>query len=94
MNIPLLLCQIAHCRIFVIYKFGVSLCRTIGWLLYESTASLTDKICFMHEIPYTQKFSRYEIFTGQEANRIFAIIFLQITGPLWKGSTCYVLLQI
>ena len=45
-------------------------------------------------IPYTRKFSRYEIFAEQEANRIFAIIFSRITGRSWKGSTCYVLLQI
>ena len=37
-------------------------------------------------IPYTQKFSRYEIFAEQEANRIFTIIFLRITGSSWKGS--------
>ena len=47
-----------------------------------------------HGIPYTQKFSQYEIFAEQEANRIFTIIFLWITGPSWKGSMCYVLLQI
>ena len=35
-------------------------------------------------VPYTWKISRYEIFTEQEANRIFAIIFLRITGPSWK----------
>ena len=40
------------------------------------------------------KFLRNEIFAEQEANRIFTIIFLRITGPSWKGSTCYVLLQI
>ena len=34
----------------------------------------------------SQKFSLYEIFAEQKANRIFAIIFLQITGPSWKGS--------
>ena len=45
-------------------------------------------------IPYTQKFSWYEIFAEQEANRIFAIIFSRITDPSWKGSMCYVLLQI
>ena len=29
---------------------------------------------------------RYEIFSEQEANRIFAIIFSRITGSSWKGS--------
>ena len=37
-------------------------------------------------LPYKWKFSRYEIFAEQEANRIFPIIFSRITGPLWKGS--------
>ena len=41
------------------------------------------------QIPYTQKFSRYEIFAEQEANRIFAIIFSRIKGSLWKGSMLY-----
>ena len=41
-----------------------------------------------------QKFSRYEIFAEEEANRIFTIIFSRITGPSWKGNICYVLLQI
>ena len=45
-------------------------------------------------VSYTWKFSWYEIFAEQEANRIFAIIFSRITGPSCKGSTCYVLLQI
>ena len=45
-------------------------------------------------IPYTRKFSWYEIFAEEEANRIFTIILSRITGPSWKGSTCYVLLQI
>ena len=40
-------------------------------------------------LPYTRKFSQYEIFAEQEANRIFAIIFLRITGSSWKGSMLY-----
>ena len=39
-----------------------------------------------HCIPYMWKFSRYEIFAEQEANRIFAIIFSRITDSSWKGS--------
>ena len=39
----------------------------------------------MDIIPYTRKFWRYEIFAGQEVNRIFAIIFLRITGSSWRG---------
>ena len=62
----------------------------------------THKICdcYIREyysvwlLPYAHKFSRYKFLAEQEAKRIFTIIFLQITGPSWKGSTCYVLLQI
>ena len=44
-------------------------------------------------LPYTRKFSRYEIFTEQEANRIFAIIFCG--SQVHRGKVaCYVLLQI
>ena len=45
-------------------------------------------------IPYMRKILWYEIFAEQEANRIFSIIFSRVTGPSWKGSMCYVLLQI
>ena len=40
----------------------------------------------MNNVLYTQKFLRYEICAEQEANRIFAIIFLRTTGSSWKGS--------
>ena len=46
-------------------------------------------ISWLLALQYTQKFSRYEIFAEQEANGIFTIILLRITGPSWKGSTCY-----
>ena len=46
------------------------------------------KLSIKH-LPYTWKFSRYEIFTEQEANRIFAIIFLQITGKVACVMYCY-----
>ena len=36
--------------------------------------------------PYMRKFSQYEIFAEQEANRIFAIIFSRITGSSCKSS--------
>ena len=49
---------------------------------------------FINNIPYTRIFLWYEIFAEQEANKIFMIIFLWITGPSWKGNMCYVLLQI
>ena len=47
---------------------------------------LVHNIMIMNIIPYTRKFSRYEIFAEHEANRIFAIIFSRITGSSWKGS--------
>ena len=62
--------------------------------LLMCTRTLTRVVCIANTIPYTRNFSRYEIFAEQEANRIFAIIFSRITGPSWKGNTCYVLLQI
>ena len=40
-------------------------------------------IAVLIHIPYMQNFLRYEIFAEQEANRIFVIIFLRITGPSW-----------
>ena len=35
-------------------------------------------------VPYTRKFSRYEIFAEQQVNRIFAIIFSRITAPMFS----------
>ena len=43
----------------------------------------------MESLPYMRKFSRYEIFAEQEANRISAIIFLRIKGSLWKNSMLF-----
>ena len=66
---------------------------TCHWLVFVKMLLVVVILC-QNPIPYMRKFSRYEIFAEQEANRIFAIIFSRITGPSWKGSACYVLLQI
>ena len=42
-------------------------------------------------IPYTRKFSRYEIFAVHQANRIFAIIFLRITYYNFSWFLCELL---
>ena len=48
----------------------------------------------MAYLPYTRNFSRYEIFAEQEANRIFAIIFLRIAGSSWKGSMLFTIINL
>ena len=77
----------------------IRICKFFCYILVHS-----NRLCYLWcailcinfnvQVPYTQKFLWYEIFAQQEANRIFTIIFLWITGPSWKGNTCYVLLQI
>ena len=73
----------------IILKILVLSIARILYFIYEIIAivlhihnSVYTAVC----IPYTQKFSWYEIFAEQEANGIFAIIFLRITGSSWKGS--------
>ena len=72
----------------------VILCYFTNFSDFDLVHKIQLGLSYWIHIPYMQKFSQYEIFAEQEANRIFAIIFSRITGPSWKGSTCYVLLQI
>ena len=51
-----------------------------------STIEAINFTVMVIKMPYTRKFSWYEIFAEQEANRIFVIIFSRITGSPWKGS--------
>ena len=48
----------------------------------QQSVVLIMQLAFLEkDLSYMRKFSWYEIFTEQQANQIFVIIFLWITGP-------------
>ena len=86
------------CKPLAVLMKRTESCSDIYYLLANSMTLpliiMYSKFVWPNLLQYTRKFLQYEIFAEQEANRIFTIIFLRITGSSRKGSTCYVLLQI
>ena len=78
-------CNTDVLRVLLIYLHSPS--RVVH--IYQSNSLLqcyNISMCSYVNIPYIRKFLWYEIFAEQETSRIFAIIFLRITGSSWKGS--------